>query len=107
MKFDWSDWQYYAIMLFAVVSGQVARIGYKLENGGKVGRGQLLIEMTMLPGFASLGGAFAADKNLSIIWVLAIGLAAGWLGFALFKLGGEIVLNAIKARYQGGSSQQG
>jgi len=101
MRFDWSDWQYYVITLLAVISGQVARLGYKLENGGTVGRGQLLIEASMLPGFGALGGAVAAEHDLSIIWVLGIGLMAGWLGFGLFKLAGEIVTEAIRKRYRG------
>jgi uncharacterized membrane protein YbjE (DUF340 family) len=101
MNFDRSDWQYYAVMLFAVLSGQIARLGYKAENGDVITRRQMMIELTMLSPFVSLGGAYAAEHEWSIVWILASGLGAGWLGFALLKLLGEAFMAAVRGRVQG------
>lgn len=80
------SWPIFALMLFAVVSGQVGRLGSKYERGVKIGRKQIVIEMTMLPAFGALGGALAADQNWPMLTILAVGVSAGWTGFGTFRL---------------------
>lgn len=79
-------WHVYALMIFAVMAGQVGRLGQKLERGGTIGLRQILIELSMLPAFGSLGGAFAIERHWPMWAVLASGITAGWLGFGSFKL---------------------
>lgn len=74
------------MMVFAVGAGQVGRLGQKLEKGGTIGWRQVLVELSMLPAFASLGGAYAAEQDLPRWAILAIGITSGWLGFGSFKL---------------------
>lgn len=80
------SWPAFALMVFAVASGQIGRLGQKYERGGVVGRKQVVVEMTMLPGFGALGGALAAEYSWPIWMILAAGISAGWTGFATFRL---------------------
>lgn len=73
-------------MVFAVAAGQVGRLGQKLEKGGAIGWRQVIVELSMLPAFASLGGAYAAEAAWPVWAVLGSGITAGWLGFGSFKL---------------------
>jgi hypothetical protein len=79
-------WPAFALMLFAVASGQIGRLGQKYERGDAIGRRQVVVEMTMLPGFGALGGALAAEYAWPIWMILAAGISAGWTGFATFRL---------------------
>ena len=99
MKFD--GWQYYALMVFAIVAGQIARLGYKVERGGTVSWGQTIIEASMLPAFGALGGALAQKHDMPVWMVLGAGIMAGWLGFGLFKLAAEIAVDAIRKKMGG------
>ncbi len=99
MKWDFSDWPYYLLMLFAVVSGQIARLGHTYERTNEAPTfGKVAIELSMLPAFASLGGAWAAHNQWPIWAVIGVGLMAGWLGFALFKMAGAMIVSEIKRR---------
>lgn len=80
------SWPVFALMVFAVASGQIGRLGQKYERGSPIGRKQLVVEMTMLPAFGALGGALASEYNWPIWMTLAAGIAAGWTGFATFRL---------------------
>jgi hypothetical protein len=80
------SWPAFALMLFAVASGQIGRLGQKYERGGPVGRKQIVVEITMLPAFGALGGALAAEYAWPIWMILGAGIAAGWTGFATFRL---------------------
>jgi hypothetical protein len=73
-------------MVFAVAAGQVGRLGQKLEKGGSIGWKQVIIELSMLPAFGSLGGAFAIDQGWPVWAQLGCGITAGWLGFGSFKM---------------------
>lgn len=101
-RWSWDGWQYYAVILFAVVSGQIARLGYSAQEGKAFTWRSLMVEGTMLPGFAALGGALAKEHDLSIPVCLAVGLAAGWAGFAVFRMMGDALINAIRARVSKG-----
>lgn len=79
-------WPVYVLMVFAVASGQMGRLGQRYERGTPIGGKQIMVEMTMLPAFGALGGALAAEYHWPIWTVLAIGIAAGWTGFATFRL---------------------
>jgi hypothetical protein len=79
-------WVLFALMVFAVASGQVGRLGQAYERGKTVGGKQLLVELTMLPAFGALGGALATEYRWPIWMTLAVGIAAGWTGFATFRL---------------------
>lgn len=99
MKWNPDDWPYYLLMLFAVVSGQIARLGHTYERTNEAPTfGKVAIELSMLPAFASIGGALAAQHQWPIYGVIGTGLLAGWLGFALFKMAGAMVVNEIKRR---------
>ena len=80
------SWPAFVLMAFAVASGQIGRLGQKYERGDAIGRKQVIVEMTMLPGFASLGGAAAAEYGWPVWMILAAGISAGWTGFATFRL---------------------
>ncbi|MDB5733209.1 MAG: hypothetical protein JWQ03_3104 [Variovorax sp.] len=82
----WEHWQVYALMLFAVAAGQIGRLGQKLERGQIIGAKQVLVELSMLPAFGSLGGALAAEHDWPIWAVIGSGISAGWMGFASFRL---------------------
>lgn len=103
MKWDWSDWPYYVLMLFSVMSGQWARMGHAYESKGiKPTWSKVAIELSMLPAFASIGGALAAQHDWPIYGIIATGVVAGWLGFALFKMAGEAVMLWIRKKTGGG-----
>ncbi len=85
MRFP-ESWHIFALMTFAVMAGQIGRLGQKLEKGGVIGLRQVFIELSMLPAFASLGGAYAVEMGWPAWAVLASGISAGWLGFGSFKL---------------------
>ena len=80
------SWPAFALMVFAVASGQIGRLGQKYERGFDIGRKQVLVEMTMLPAFGALGGSVAAEYAWPIWMILAAGISAGWTGFATFRL---------------------
>ena len=80
------NWHYFALVLFAVAAGQIGRLGHSLERGHTIGRKQIIVELSMLPAFGSLGGALAAEWSLPIWSILLFGICAGWLGFATFRL---------------------
>lgn len=99
MKWDWSDLPYYLLMLFAVVSGQIARLGHTYERTGQAPSfSKVAIELSMLPAFASVGGAIAAQHQWPIYGIIGTGLIAGWLGFALFKMAGEAAMLWLRKR---------
>jgi hypothetical protein len=79
-------WQIYALVLFGVAAGQVGRLGQKLERGGVIGWRQVIVELSMLPAFGSLGGALATEQQWPVWAQLGCGIAAGWAGFATFRL---------------------
>lgn len=80
------SWPAFALMVFAVASGQIGRLGQKYERGLTIGRKQIVVEMTMLPAFGALGGAIAAEYAWPIWMILGAGISAGWTGFATFRL---------------------
>ena len=80
------SWPAFALMVFAVASGQIGRLGQKYERGLEIGKKQVVVEMTMLPAFGALGGAIAAEYTWPIWMILAAGISAGWTGFATFRL---------------------
>ncbi|WP_260599886.1 hypothetical protein [Sphingomonas endolithica] len=43
------SWPAFALMVFAVASGQIGRLGQKYERGIEIGRKQVIVELTMLP----------------------------------------------------------
>lgn len=102
MNWRWEDLPYYLLMLFAVVSGQIARLGHSFERTGeKPTRAKVAIELSMLPAFASIGGAIAAQHQWPIYGIIGSGLIAGWLGFALFKMAGEAAMLWLRKRTGG------
>lgn len=80
------SWPVFALMVFAVASGQIGRLGQKYERGVPIGARQIIVEMTMLPAFGALGGALAAEYSWPIWMTLLAGISAGWTGFATFRL---------------------
>ena len=80
------SWPAFALMVFAVASGQIGRLGQKYERGLAIGFKQIVVELTMLPAFGALGGAIAAEYKWPIWMILAAGIAAGWTGFGTFRL---------------------
>lgn len=80
------SWPAFALMVFAVASGQIGRLGQRYERGDTVARKQIVVEMTMLPAFGALGGALAAEYSWPIWMILGTGISAGWAGFATFRL---------------------
>jgi hypothetical protein len=81
---DW--WHIYALVVFGVAAGQIGRLGQKLERDGVIGWRQILVELSMLPAFGSLGGALAVEQGWPIWAQLGSGIAAGWTGFGMFRL---------------------
>ena len=107
MKWSWDDLPYYLLMLFAVVSGQIARLGHTYERTGTPPTfGKVAIELSMLPAFASIGGALAAQHQWPIWGVIGCGLLAGWLGFALFKMAGEAAVFWLRSKMSGGGEKK-
>jgi hypothetical protein len=51
----------FALMVFAVASGQIGRLGQEYERGETIDRKQLVVEMTMLPAVGALGRSPAAE----------------------------------------------
>lgn len=80
------NWHVYALVLFGVAAGQIGRLGQKLERGGLIGWRQVLVELSMLPAFGSLGGSLAAEQNWPVWAQLGCGIVAGWTGFGMFRL---------------------
>jgi hypothetical protein len=80
------SWPAFALMVFAVASGQIGRLGQKYERGIEIGRKQVIVELTMLPAFGSLGGAAAVEGHWPWWAVIAAGICAGWGGFGTFRL---------------------
>ena len=80
------DWPIYALVLFGVSAGQIGRLGQKLERGGIIGWRQVIVEISMLPAFGSLGGALASEQGWPIWAQLGCGITAGWTGFGMFRL---------------------
>jgi hypothetical protein len=80
------SWPVFLLMVFAVASGQIGRLGQNYERGKEIGRKQIIVELTMLPAFGALGGAIAAEYGWPIWLTLAAGISAGWTGFATFRL---------------------
>lgn len=80
------SWPAFVLMVLAVASGQIGRLGQRYERGDVVGRKQIIVEMTMLPAFGALGGALAAEYSWPIWMILGAGIAAGWTGFGTFRL---------------------
>jgi hypothetical protein len=76
----------FALMVFAVASGQIGRLGQAYERGKAVGRRQVIVEITMLPALGALGGALANEYRWPVWLVIAAGVAAGWTGFGTFRL---------------------
>jgi hypothetical protein len=81
---DW--WHIYALVVFGVAAGQIGRLGQKLEGGGVIGWRQVLVELSMLPAFGSIGGALAVEQGWPIWAQLGAGITAGWAGFGTFRL---------------------
>jgi hypothetical protein len=79
-------WTVYALVLFAVAAGQLGRIGHRLEHGDVPGWRQILVELSMLPAFGSLGGAIAVAQGWPAWVQLACGISAGWSGFGMFRM---------------------
>lgn len=79
-------WQIVALMLFAVAAGQVGRLGQALERGEMIGRRKILVELSMLPAFGSIGGALAVEFGWPTWAILVAGVSAGWTGFGTYRL---------------------
>ena len=96
---QWIDtWPAFALALFGVAAGQIARIGQRLERGERLRPRHVIAELSMLPAFASFGGALAAAQDWPIWAQLGFGISAGWSGFGMFRtiVGG---LRQIAARF--------
>jgi hypothetical protein len=78
-------WPAYALVLFGVAAGQFGRIGQRLERGETLRLRHLFAELSMLPAFASFGGALAIGMDWPIWAKLGFGIAAGWSGFGMFR----------------------
>jgi hypothetical protein len=89
------SWWAFALMVFAVASGQIGRLGRRYEQDLPVGRKQILVELTMLPAFGALG-AVAAEYDWPVYFILGAGIAAGWTGFGTFRLIVGVVRAALK-----------
>jgi hypothetical protein len=81
-----ATWPVYALIVFGVAAGQIARIGQRLDRGEILRLRNLLAELTMLPALGSLGGALASAQGWPVWAQLGFGIAAGWLGFGMFRL---------------------
>jgi hypothetical protein len=89
-------WPEVSLALFAVMAGQIGRLGQKLERGEKIGWRQVFIELSMFPAFGSLAGALGVELGWPIWMILAAGITAGWLGFFTFRLIATITLALLK-----------
>lgn len=80
------EWQPYALAVFAVASGQVLKIGRKIEAGKPVTWRDIAVLCTMLPAFGAIGGAAASHFALPVWAILLIGSLAGWIGIGAIRL---------------------
>lgn len=76
----------YALAVFAVASGQVLKLGRKIEGGEPVGSRDLFVLCSMLPAFGSLVGAAGAHYGLPTWGILTLGTSAGWVGFGTMRV---------------------
>ena len=84
---QWTEsWPIYALILFGVAAGQLARLGQRLEQDETLRLRHVLVEVTMLPALASLGGVLATGQGWPVWAQLGYGIAAGWMGFGMFRL---------------------
>ncbi|GGE75222.1 hypothetical protein [Sphingomonas prati] len=97
------SWWVFALMVFAVASGQIGRLGRRMEQDLPVGRKQIMVELTMLPAFGALGGALAAEYDWPVYFILGAGIAAGWTGFGTFRL----LVGAVRAALKQPDDKQG
>lgn len=79
------DWQVYLLSAFAVLAGQVLRIGQKIEAGRPVTWRDLFVMCSLLPAFGSMAGAAALHFHWPVWSVLVAGISAGWMGFATMR----------------------
>jgi len=86
-------WPFWLLSLFAVVSGQIGRLGYQ---GKPITKRVIWIELSMLPAFGSVGGSFAAEHDAPAYMILLCGVAAGWLGFACFAIAASFVISIMQ-----------
>lgn len=89
-------WPEIILALFAVASGQIGRLGQKLERGETVGLRHVVIELSMFPAFGAMTGAFGVEMGWPIWLILLAGISAGWLGFFTFRLLARIALGLLK-----------
>jgi hypothetical protein len=80
------SWPVYALILFGVAAGQLARLGQRLDRGEMLRIRHLIVEATMLPALGSLGGVLATAQGWPVWAQLGFGISAGWLGFGMFRL---------------------
>ncbi|MEK9213138.1 hypothetical protein [Sphingomonas sp. 2378] len=80
------DWQFYALAAFAVASGQVLKIGRKLEAGRAVTWRDIMVLCSILPAFGAIGGAMAIHFHMPVWSVLFAGTCAGWTGIGTIRL---------------------
>ena len=71
-------------------------MGSKVERGEQLSRRTAFIELSMLPAFGSMVGAFASEKQLPVWQILALGITAGWLGFFTFRLVAKAVVGGLR-----------
>jgi hypothetical protein len=90
------EWPTFILAVFAVASGQIGRLGSKVERGETLSRRTAFIELSMLPAFGSMVGAFASEKHLPVWQILGLGITAGWLGFFTFRLIAKAVMGALR-----------
>ncbi|MFC3579142.1 hypothetical protein [Sphingomonas hylomeconis] len=90
------SWPAFCLMVFAVASGQIGRLGQKYERGAAIGVRQIVVELTMLPAFGSLGGAIAVEYRWPWWAVIASGICAGWGGFGTFRLLASVGRSALQ-----------
>lgn len=106
MKFSWDGWQYYVIVTLAVVSGQVLRWGNDAQRGIRPTWARTMIDASMLPAFGGVGGALAYQNDWPVWGIMMGGVLAGWLGFAVPKLLGEMALLWIKSKVGSGEKKE-
>ncbi|KQO50430.1 hypothetical protein [Sphingomonas sp. Leaf257] len=80
------DWQFYALAAFAVASGQVLKIGRKLEAGRAVTWRDIMVLCSILPAFGAIGGAMAIHFHMPVWSVLFAGTCAGWTGIGTMRV---------------------
>jgi hypothetical protein len=79
-------WPIYALTVFGVAAGQLARVGQMVERGVQLRARHLLVELMMLPALGSLGGVLSTAQGWAAWAQLGFGIGAGWLGFGMFGL---------------------